>query len=207
MGVDDDERIGIVGTGYFELAEVAFELDIALGEEELGVVFVKDTIRDAGAIDTAVDLDVCTVVGDWQFALEEGSRDVVSLELELVAESALDSGSEDCVECEEEEMVISCSGVGSLSIGGWKGSFHSAEAGGHSLEAVVREELELQEHEEPEEDCIRWDVGLVDEREDGSGSDGREESRLQLVKLVLKGQEGWSDFRTRIDRGRLEPRW
>ena len=31
----------------------------------------------------------------------------------------------------------------------------------------------------------------------GSGSDGWEESGLQLVKLVLKGQEGWSDFRSR----------
>ena len=41
----------------------------------------------------------------------------------------------------------------------------------------------------------------------GSGSDGREESGLQLVNFVLKGQEGWSDFRSRIDRGRLEPRW
>ena len=62
-------------------------------------------------------------------------------------------------------MVISCSGVGSLGIGGRRRSFHGAEAGGHSLEAVVWEELELQEHEEPEEDCIRWDVSLVDERE------------------------------------------
>ena len=35
----------------------------------------------------------------------------------------------------------------------------------NSLETVVWEELELQEHEEPEEDCIRWDVGLVDESE------------------------------------------
>ena len=31
----------------------------------------------------------------------------------------------------------------------------------------------------------------------GSGSDGWEESGLQLVKLVLKGQEGWSDFHSR----------
>ena len=177
MGVDDDERIGIVGTGHFELAEVGFELDIALREEELGVVFVKDTVRDAGAIDAAVDLDVCTivglgevrrettVVGDRQLALEEGSGDVVSLEFELVAESTLDSRGEDCVEGEEEEMVISCSCVGSLGISGRRSSFHGAKAGGHSLEAVVWEELELQEHEEPEEDCVWWDVGLVDERE------------------------------------------
>ena len=41
----------------------------------------------------------------------------------------------------------------------------------------------------------------------GSGSDGREESGLPLVKLVLKRQEGWSDFRSRIDRGRLESQW
>jgi len=40
-----------------------------------------------------------------------------------------------------------------------------------------------------------------------SDSDGWEESGLQVVKLVLKGRKGWSDFRSRIDRGRLERRW
>ena len=73
----------------------------------------------------------------------------------------MDGGGEDCVESEEEEMVIFCRGIDSLSISVRRSSFHSAETGGHSLEAVVREELELQEHEEPEEDCIRWDAGLV----------------------------------------------
>jgi hypothetical protein len=119
-------------------------LDIALEEEELGVIFVKDTVRDAGAIDAAVDLDIrsivgldevsreMAVVGDGQFALEEGSR-----------ESALDGGAEDRVKSGEEEMVISCRGIGSLSIRGRGSSFHSAETGGHSLEAVVCEELEL----------------------------------------------------------------
>ncbi len=34
----------------------------------------------------------------------------------------------------------------------------------------------------------------------GSGSGGCEESGLQVVKLVLKGQEGWSDFRSRKGR-------
>jgi hypothetical protein len=175
VSVDDNERIRIVGTGNFELSEVGFELDIALREEELGVIFVEDTVRDADAIDVTVDLDICivglgevsraAVVGDGQFALEEGSGDIVSLELELVAEATLDSGGEDGVEGEEEEVVIAGSGVGGLSISGRRGSFHSAEAGGHSLEAMVWEELELEEHEEPEEDSVWRDVGLVDERE------------------------------------------
>ena len=56
MGVDDNECISIVGASNFELSEVGFELDIALREEELGVIFVEDTVRDAGAIDTTVDL-------------------------------------------------------------------------------------------------------------------------------------------------------
>ncbi len=63
MGDDDDKRIRIVGTSNFELSEVAFELDIALREEELGVIFVEDTVRDAGAIDATVDLDICIIVG------------------------------------------------------------------------------------------------------------------------------------------------
>ena len=110
MGVDDDKRIRIVGTSHFELSKVAFELGISLGEEELGVIFVKDTVRDAGPIDAAVDLDICTIVGlsevsrettvveDGQFALEEGSTDIISHEFELVAKSALDGGCEDSVE-------------------------------------------------------------------------------------------------------------
>jgi hypothetical protein len=61
VSVDDNERIRIVGTSNFELSEVGFELDIALREEELGVIFVEDTVRDAGAIDAPVDLDICTI--------------------------------------------------------------------------------------------------------------------------------------------------
>ena len=60
---------------------VTFALDIALGEEELGVIFVKDTVRNAGAIDATMDLDIRSIVelgeisretavaGDGQFAL------------------------------------------------------------------------------------------------------------------------------------------
>ena len=61
--------------------------------------------------------------------------------------------------------MISRSGVGSLSISGRRSSFHSTEAGGHSLEAMIWEELELEEHEEPEEDSVWWDVGFVGECE------------------------------------------
>ena len=43
--------------------------------------------------------------------------------------------------------------------------FHSAESSGHSLEAVVREELELQEEEEAEERATRRDVLFVDKDE------------------------------------------
>ena len=62
-------------------------------------------------------------------------------------------------------MVISGSSVRGLSIRRRWSDFHSAETGGHPLKAVVREELELEEHEEPEEDCVWWDVGLVNESE------------------------------------------
>jgi hypothetical protein len=138
VGVDDDKCIRIVGTSHFEFSKVAFELDISLGEEEPGVIFVKDTFRDAGSVDAAVDLNICTivglgevsrettVVGDGQFALEEGSRDIISHELELIAEFALDGGCEDSVESKEEEVVISCRGIGSLSISRRRSSFLSA---------------------------------------------------------------------------------
>jgi len=41
----------------------------------------------------------------------------------------------------------------------------------------------------------------------GSGSDGWEEWRLQLVERVPKVQGGWIDFRRQMDWSRLELRW
>ena len=58
VGVDDEEHMRIVGASHFELLKVAFKLDIALEEEELGVIFVKDTVRNAGAIDATADLNM-----------------------------------------------------------------------------------------------------------------------------------------------------
>ena len=63
VGVDDEEHMRIVGASHFELLKVAFKLDIALEEEELGVIFVKDTVRNAGAIDATADLDIRSIVG------------------------------------------------------------------------------------------------------------------------------------------------
>jgi len=58
MSVDDDEYIGIIGAGAPALAEVAFELDISQGEQELGVIFIKDPVGDTCAIDAAIDLHI-----------------------------------------------------------------------------------------------------------------------------------------------------
>ena len=60
-------------------------------------------------------------------------------------------------------MVISCGSVGSLSVGWGRSGVHSTESGSHSVKAVVREELQLEEQEEAEEDSIRRDIGPVDE--------------------------------------------
>ena len=61
--MDDDEDNGISGARDLEVAQVAFEPNVAQGEEELGVVVVEDLVRDAGSVDTAEDLDVGTTVG------------------------------------------------------------------------------------------------------------------------------------------------
>ena len=66
VGVDDDKHMRIVKASHFELSKVAFKLDIALEEEELGVIFVKDTVRNAGAIDATADLDIRSIVGQGQ---------------------------------------------------------------------------------------------------------------------------------------------
>jgi hypothetical protein len=41
--------------------------------------------------------------------------------------------------------------------------FHSAETGGHSFKAVIREELVLEEAEESKEGGIGWDIASVNE--------------------------------------------
>ena len=51
VSVDDDEDGGISEARDLEFAQVAFELDVAQGEEELGVVVVEDLVRDAGSVD------------------------------------------------------------------------------------------------------------------------------------------------------------
>ena len=61
--MDDDEDGGISGARDLEVAQVAFELNVAQGEEELGVIVVEDLVRDAGSVDTAEDLVVGTTVG------------------------------------------------------------------------------------------------------------------------------------------------
>ena len=120
-----------------------FELDVAQGEEELGVVVVEDLVRDAGAEDAADDLDVGAYIGfrkvagelaverDGEQDLKEGSWNVVALEFDFVLVAALDGCCEDCVDGEQEEDMVT----------NGRSHFHGAEASGHSLEAVVGEEL------------------------------------------------------------------
>ena len=62
-------------------------------------------------------------------------------------------------------MVVASGGVRGRCIRRRRSHFHGAEAGGHSLKAVVWEELELEEEEEAEERAARRDVALVDKDE------------------------------------------
>jgi len=58
---------------------------------------------------------------------------------------------EDSTDSEQEEVVVSGSSIRGLSIRrGWS-DFHSAETSGQSFEAMIREELVLEEAEEPKE--------------------------------------------------------
>ena len=134
---------------------------------------VEDLVRDAGAVDAANDLDVGTTIGftkvagesaierDWEQDLEEGSWDVVALEFDFVFVASLDGGCEDGVDGEQEEVKVTSGGIRGRCVRRRRSHFHGAETGGHSLEAVVGEELELQEEEEAEERAARRDVFLV----------------------------------------------
>ena len=149
VSVDDDEDGGISGARDLEFAQVAFELDEAQGEEELGVVVVEDLVRDAGSVDAAEDLDVGTTVGCRKVAgesaiegereqtLEEGGWNVVALEFYFVFVTTLDGGCEDGVDGEQEEVMVTSGGVRGRCVRRRRSHFHGTEAGGHSLEAVV----------------------------------------------------------------------
>ena len=60
-------------------------------------------------------------------------------------------------------MVVSSSSIRGLGIRGRRSDFHRAETGRHSFEAVIGEELVLEEAEESEEGRIGRDVGSIDE--------------------------------------------
>jgi hypothetical protein len=153
VGIDDDEDGGIGGAYDLELPKVAFELDVAQREEELGVIVVEDLVRDTSAVDAANDLDVGTAIGcrkvigesavegDREQDLKEGGWDVVALEFNFVLIASLDGGGEDGVDGQQEEVMVTSSGIRGRCVRRRRSHFHGAEASGHSLEAVVGEEL------------------------------------------------------------------
>ncbi len=175
--MDDDEDGGISGARDLEVAQVAFELNVAQGEEELGVIVVEDLARNAGSVDTAEDLDVGTTVGcrkvagestiegDGEQTLKKGGWNVVALEFYFVFVATLDSGCENGVDGEQEEVMVTSGGIRGCCVRRRRSHFNSAEASGHSLEAVIGEELELQEEKEAEERAAGRDVLFVDKDE------------------------------------------
>ena len=128
-----------------------------------GVVVVEDLVRDAGSVDAAEDLHVGTTVGcrkvagesaiegDREQTLEEGGWNVVALEFNFVFVATLDGGCEDGIDREQEEVMVTSGGICGCCVRRRRSHFHGAEASGHSFEAVIGEELELQEEEEAEE--------------------------------------------------------
>ncbi len=87
------------------------------------MVVVEDLVRDAGAVDAADDLDVGAAIGfrkiagetaverDEEQDLKEGSWNVVALEFDFVLVAALDGCCEDCVDGEQEEVMVTSGGI------------------------------------------------------------------------------------------------
>ena len=74
--------------------------------------------------------------------MEKSSWDVITHELYFIFEAALDGCGDDS---EQKKVMISGSSIRGLGIRRMWSDFHCAETGGHSLEAVIGEELELEE--------------------------------------------------------------
>ena len=140
MRVDNGECSWISRTSDLELARIAFELKVSQGEEELGMVIVKDFVRDASAVDAAEDLHVGVTIGhrevsgeaavvwDRERQLEESIWNIISPHLEAVEVAAMDSCSEDGIDGEHEEVVVSSGSVRGLSVGRRGSGFHCAES-------------------------------------------------------------------------------
>ena len=145
------------------------------------MVEVEDAVGWLGSVDTAQEFNILVIVGRWEvdgqaaverawailwreLALEEGSRDIVAAELNKGQVVVLDGVGDNGGDCEEEEMVVTGGSVGGrVNCGAGGVLFHGAEASCHALEGVVREELQLQEHEESVVDSVGRDVGFVNE--------------------------------------------
>ena len=103
------------------------------------------------------------LIGVGQWSIKEGSRDAFASEIELLLVAILDSSGQNSIDGEEEEVVISGSSVGGLSIVWRRSGIHSTESAGHFLEGVIWEELQLEKQEEAEEHCVWRNVWLVNE--------------------------------------------
>ncbi len=141
------------------------------------MVVVENLVRDAGAVDAANDLDVGAAIGfkkvagdtaverDGEQDRKEGSWNVGALDFDFVLVASLDGSCEDGVDGEKEEVVVTSGSIRGRCIRRRRSHFHGAEAGGYSLEAVVWEELQLEEEEEAEERAARMDFVFVDKDE------------------------------------------
>ena len=109
------------------------------------------------------------IVRDGERQLEESCWNIITPHLEAVEVATMDSCSEDGIDSEQEEVVVTSGSVRCLSVGRRGGGFHCTESGRHAFERVVWEELELQEAKESEEDCVRRNIALVNELEDFVG--------------------------------------
>ena len=166
MGVEDLHEARVILATPEELARISKVSGVANGDKGSRVVKVADAVGGLGSVDTAQEFDVSVGIGSgevaWEapverlwailgseLALEESAGDIVATELNEGQVSILDGVGDDSVDDEEKEMVIAGGGVGGGIIDSAGGVlFHSAEAGSHALEDVIREELELEEQEE-----------------------------------------------------------
>ena len=83
--------------------------------------------------------------------------------------------------------MVTCGGIRGCCVGRRRSHFHGAEASGHSFEAVIGEELELQEEEEAEKRAAGRDV-LFFNKDEGLVSDEHlcpVQDRLRAYNLAL----------------------
>ena len=132
-------------------AEVGNTFQIGEEANDFGeIALSRSSIVETGHYDSGSYHRGCAAPG-----CDDGSGGIISLEFQLVTESTLDCSSKDGIDNEQEQMMVTSSGVCCLAASWRRIHVHGTESSCHYLKAVIREKFQLEEEDKSKEGHIR----------------------------------------------------